>query len=573
MDYAPAVNADKIEKHFDVIVDASDKITAKLETLREECYNDTTGLKEKIRTLKVREKKEYETKYKMYKKQRETAEDEMTLMISNNQRKDLVAKQKTNFIIYSFGTILRNLSISIRWIYALLITLLVIFPIFLTCSYYAVPELAGMQVNETNFGQLVFFSDAIGITFALYIFLCNSRFGNRNVSAKTLMFAGVLLVALLMSLLLYDFLFTIRWEVAEVIFVAAVGIPLSMILGIMYAKSRVHLSTKFALLVIVGVMAPLIYILPRMDNRMRPAQIMICIAVPTMSFAIFGFSLIEKIYNFDSVKALSYMFLFIVFPLFVIIPISAPNGLSIEKLMQRDPDEGFSQYVILFSLLIAAVSILALVIATVYRVTVGRRFLNYMRPKYIREQIQKLLEEVELYYWVLHIMILLIEISILITAYRLALPSSRYGLLVLSMAVPVIHTVGFSGLNAKLKYRHQIMVLIFCFIPLLSGIVILFLFKDTGSNITSLGLGLIVIPPALTVFWILLWAGKDYLSNKKFRNYELVLARTAVIFCLVCMIPFGIGLPTLLSLNFQEDYSVANVLSTYFLSPPYPYCA
>ena len=31
LDYAPAVNADKIEKHFDVIVDASDKITAKLE--------------------------------------------------------------------------------------------------------------------------------------------------------------------------------------------------------------------------------------------------------------------------------------------------------------------------------------------------------------------------------------------------------------------------------------------------------------------------------------------------------------------------------------------------------------
>ena len=78
-------------------------------------------------------------------------------------------------------------------------------------------------------------------------------------------------------------------------------------------------------------------------------------------------------------------------------------------------------------------------------------------------------------------------------------------------------------------------------------------------------MGLVAVPPALTFFWILIWGGKDYLANRKFRNYELVVSRIAVLCCMMCLIPFGVGLPTFFSLNYKGDLTVANVLTLYFI--------
>jgi hypothetical protein len=50
-------------------------------------------------------------------------------------------------------------------------TILVIFPIFLTSIVFAAPQLASMKIRNTNVGRLMFYSDAAGLTFLLYCLL------------------------------------------------------------------------------------------------------------------------------------------------------------------------------------------------------------------------------------------------------------------------------------------------------------------------------------------------------------------------------------------------------------------
>ena len=545
LEHASVKDIESLEEHFTVVENALGKITTKLESLKDECFNEEHGLKVKISSLKNREKKEYENKYKIYKNHKEEAEDEKTLMISNAQRADLLAHQNTNALVYAAATALRKMPVMTRWVYAFLMTILVIFPIFLTSIVYAAPQLASMKIRNTNVGRLVFYSDAAGLTFLLYCLLCNSRFGNRNVSAKSLRSLGALLISLTTSLLIYECFFTTSWEIAELVITVVAVMPLSMMVGVMYAKSRLALSTKYGLYVVVGVITPLMYFLPIINTEMRPVQYMMLFAVPTVSSIIFITSIMEQKYKIDSLKVLSFMFLFLVFPLFVVIPINAPIGISINKLLQfqyLDGSFSFSQLAVPLSFIVSALATAACILFFVVKFVFGKHLLKYLSPKHLFKSLKEMFASIHLNYWFIHIVILVIEVAVLIFAYGASIPSRRNGMIVLAMTMPVLHAIGFVGRNAKFKFRYRILLFVFCLLPLVSGIIFIVLSRNGVGDYMSLGLGLVAVPPALTFFWILIWGGKDYLANRKFRNYELVVSRIAVLCCMMCLIPFGVGL-------------------------------
>ena len=79
LEEASVKDIESLEEHFTVVENALGKITTKLESLKDECFNEEHGLKVKISSLKNREKKEYENKYKIYKNHKEEAEDEKNI--------------------------------------------------------------------------------------------------------------------------------------------------------------------------------------------------------------------------------------------------------------------------------------------------------------------------------------------------------------------------------------------------------------------------------------------------------------------------------------------------------------
>jgi hypothetical protein len=157
--------------------------------------------------------------------------------------------------------------------------------------------------------------------------------------------------------------------------------------------------------------------------------------------------------------------------------------------------------------------------------------------------------------WLPHVGVVFSFVVLVIFYHRYSLPSRSGVVLFLSIFAPVGYVLGHALSNAKTATQISGALSCLCVIPIVFAIVVYSTMAD-DTTLSSISIVAATTIPIAATIWVVLGLLERNIGNAV-RDVAFAISGSTASCCCLVMIPFGVVLPSILSLDWQHDKAYA----------------